>query len=230
MKKLMAVALISAMVLTTVTACGNQNAEISDSEAEAVVAQESSDLEDSDSSMETEDEDSDVAEDYEDSDSETAEQPVPTTKEINETIVDSELGYTITVKQAIIDVPFDDPNIWYNGYRTGVAVEVELKNDSEYTGGLYASDLKLVVDGTPVNSMSFCDTYASENGLEALTINGVQSGESASGWLFFYYTTGSGDNDLVLRYSRQETMITVIGGSEGGTSSTLPAQDFDISL
>lgn len=227
MKKLMTVALISAMILTAITACGNQNAEISDSESEAVVAQENSDLEDSDSSMDA-DEDSDVTEDYEDSDSETAEQPVPTTKEINETIVDSELGYTITVKQAIIDVPFDDPNIWYNGYRTGVAVEVELKNDSEYTGGLYASDLKLVVNGTPVNSNSFCKTYASENDLEALTINDVQSGESASGWLFFYYDTGSGDNDLVLRYSRQETTIVVIGDSENDT--TLPAQDFDISL
>ncbi len=173
------------------------------------------------------------SESTESSDDETTAQPTPIKKEINQTVTDPELGYTITLKQAIVDIPFDDPNIWYNGYRTGVCVEVELKSDSKYSsGGLYDSDLKLLVNGTPVATNSArinsFKTYADENNLAALTTDGIQPGESASGWLFYYFETGSGDNELALRYSRQETKITVIGGSDGGTTSTLPAKDFDI--
>lgn len=94
------------------------------------------------------------SEPFESSDGETPAQPTPTQKEINQTITDPELGYTITLKQAIIDIPFDDPDIWYNGYRTGVCIEVELKNDSEYTGGLFSTDLKLLVNGEPVDTNS----------------------------------------------------------------------------
>ena len=166
------------------------------------------------------------------SDGEAVAQPTPTTKEINQTITDPELGYTITLKQAIIDIPFDDPDIWYNGYRTGVCIEVELKNDSEYTGGLFGTNLQLLVNGNPVTTntarVSSFQTFADENNLTPLPSQGVLQGESASGWLFYYYETGSGDNELALRYSRPETEITVIGGPDGGTSSSLPAQDFDI--
>ena len=165
-------------------------------------------------------------------DGETAAQPVPTRKEINQTITDPELGYTVTLKQAITDIPFDDPDIWNDGYRTGVCVEVELKNDSEYTGRLYGTDLELLVNGEPVHTsssrISSFQTYADENNLTALTSSGVSQGESASGWLFYYYETCSGDNELKLRYSRDETKVTTIGGPDGGTSTTIPAQDFDI--
>ncbi len=166
---------------------------------------------------------------------ETTAQPTPIKKEINQTVTDPELGYTITLKQAIVDIPFDDPSIWYNGYRTGVCVEVELKNDSKYSsGGLYDSDLKLLVNGTPVATNSArinsFKTYADENNLVALTTNGIQPGESASGWLFYYFETGSGDNELALRYSRQETKIIVLGDYDGKETSTLPAKDFDISF
>ncbi len=165
---------------------------------------------------------------------EAAGQPTPVQKEINQTITDEELGYTITVKQAIIDIPFDDPSVWYDGYRTGVCVEVELKNDSEYTGGVFATDMSLLVNGEPVTTslgrISTFQTYADENGLTSFDSSGVMQGESASGWLFYYFETGDGDNELGMRYSRPETEITVIGGQDGGTSSILPAQDFDITF
>ena len=46
----------------------------------------------------------------------TAEQPEPKEVEVNQTIVDEELGYTIVFKQAIVDLPFDNANIWADGY------------------------------------------------------------------------------------------------------------------
>lgn len=163
-------------------------------------------------------------------------QPVPITKEINQTITDSELGYTITIKKAMLNIPFDadKQDLWYNGYRTGVCVEVELKNDSEYTGRLYDTDLQLVVNDTTVNTSSVrintFQTFADENGLTACLSNGIQPGETASGWLFYYFDTGEGNNQLAMRYSRQETKITTIGGPNGGESSTLPAMNKDIPL
>ena len=167
-------------------------------------------------------------------DDETVKQPTPTTKEINQVITDPELGFTITVKQAIIDLPFDDPNIWYDGYRTGICVEVELKNDSEYATSLYDTDLDLYADGKFISTngarIRNFQTYADENNLTALTSSGIASGESASGWLFYIFDTGAGDNELVLRYSRRETKITVIGGPDSGTSSILPAMDIDVPI
>lgn len=210
--------LILVMAITLFTACGNKEAE---SNTDINAAESVSNDEETTESVEAEEEGME-------DETETVAQPTPTTKEINQTITDAELGYTITLKQAIVDLPFDDPNIWYEGYRTGVCVEVELKNDSEYTGGLYASDLKLLVDGTPASNSNNFKNYAAENNLTEIGLEGVQSGESMSGWMFFYFETGSGYDEMVLRYSRDETMITVIGGPDGGTSSTLPAQDLDI--
>ena len=51
-----------------------------------------------------------------------------------------------------------------------------------------------------------------------------------SGWLFYYFDTGSGDNELALRYARMETEVSVIGGPEGGSSYTIPAENFDIAF
>ena len=218
MKKRIFALLLAGLLSVSLTACGGEG----EREASSAPATQSSSTDSTESSPEP----------TESSDPETAEQPTTTKQESNQNITDPELGYTITLKQAIIDIPFDNPDIWYNGYRTGVCVEVELRNDSEYTGRLYATDLKLLVNGNPVDTnssrTSSLQHYADENNLTALTSTGVQQGESASGWLFYYYETGSGDNELALRYSRQETEITVIGGPDGGTSSTLPAQDFDI--
>ena len=161
-----------------------------------------------------------------------AEEPEPVTIEVNDTIVDEEIGYTIDFKQAIVDLPFDNANIWANGYRTGVAVEVELTNNSEYVTTLYGSDLCLLVNGEKVNAIgngvSNFQTYADENGLVPLSINGAGQGESISGWIFYYFDTGSGNNELALRYARDETRVDVIGGAAGGTNYTIPAEDFDI--
>ncbi len=218
MKKVVFALLLAGMLVASLTACGSAGE--SEVSSTAVSQSSSTDSEELSSAP------------VESGDGESAAQPTPTRKEINQTITDPELGYTVTLKQAIIDIPFDDPDIWNDGYRTGVCVEVELKNDSEYTGRLYGTDLKLLVNGDPVSTsnsrISSFQTYADENNLTALTSSGVPQGESASGWLFYYYDTGSGDNELKLRYSREETKVTVIGGPDGGTSSTIPAQDFDI--
>lgn len=218
MKKVVFALLLAGMLVASLTACGSAGE--SEVSSTAVSQSSSTDSEELSSAP------------VESGDGESAAQPTPTRKEINQTITDPELGYTVTLKQAIIDIPFDDPDIWNDGYRTGVCVEVELKNDSEYTGRLYGTDLKLLVNGDPVSTsnsrINSFQTYADENNLTALTSSGVPQGESASGWLFYYYDTGSGDNELKLRYSREETKVTVIGGPDGGTSSTIPAQDFDI--
>lgn len=218
MKKVVFALLLAGMLVASLTACGSTGE--SGVSSTAVSQSSSTDSEELSSAP------------VESGDGEAAAQPTPARKEINQTITDPELGYTVTLKQAIIDIPFDDPDIWNDGYRTGVCVEVELKNDSEYTGRLYGTDLKLLVNGDPVSTsnsrINSFQTYADENNLTALTSSGVPQGESASGWLFYYYDTGSGDNELKLRYSREETKVTVIGGPDGGTSSTIPAQDFDI--
>ena len=218
MKKVVFALLLAGMLVVSLTACSGEG----EQGVSSIAASQSS-------STDSEEPSSALAES---GDGEAATQPTPTKKEINQTITDPELGYTVTLKQAIIDIPFDNPDIWNDGYRTGVCVEVELKNDSEYTGRLYGTALKLLVNGDPVSTsssrISSFQTYADENNLTALTSSGVPQGESTSGWLFYYYDTGSGDNELKLRYSRDETKVTIIGGPDGGTSSTIPAQDFDI--
>lgn len=162
----------------------------------------------------------------------TAEQPEPKEVEVNQTIVDEELGYTIVFKQAIVDLPFDNANIWADGYRTGVGVEVELTNNSEYVTTLYGSDLCLLVNGEKVNAIgngiTNFQTFADNNGLVGLPTTGAGQGESISGWIFYYFDTGSGDNELALRYTREETKVDVIGGANGGSSYTIPAENFDI--
>lgn len=216
MKKLFAAALCFVLALTLFTGCKNKPAESNTS----VTDLESVNSRETNNPSETE----------ENTVGETAAQPTPITKEINQTVTDPELGYTITLKKAIIDIPFDDPNIWYNGYRTGVCVEVELKNDSEYSGRFYPTDLNLVVDGTLATRIEYFKNYAAENNLSNLSLDGVQPGESTSGWLFFYFDTNTGYDELIFRYSRNETKITVIGGPDGGANSTLPAKDFDIPI
>lgn len=164
-----------------------------------------------------------------------AEQPEPVEIEVDQTIVDDQLGYTIAFKKAIIDLPFDNANIWADGYRTGVGVEVELTNNSEYVTILSGSDISLLVNGEKVNVVggngdSAFQTFAGENGLVGLPITGASQGESISGWLFYYFDTGSGDNELALRYTRQETKVNVIGGADGGSSYMIPAENFDVPL
>jgi hypothetical protein len=227
MKKLFTV-LLAGMMIVSLAACTGTNQE------EASVPSPQSNVTESNvtESKVTESDvtESDPPESTASRDDETVKQPTPITKEINQVMTDPELGFTITVKQAIIDIPFDDPNIWYNGYRTGICVEVELTNDSEYATSLYDHNLKLLVDGKSVSTNSArvgsFQAYADENNLAALGSNGIKSGESASGWLFYYFDTGAGNNELVLRYSRRETKIVVIGG----TDFTLPAMDVDVPI
>ena len=183
---------------------------------------------------ESDTESAEPAEDLEEETEDTAEQPSPTTVEVNQSVTDEELGYTITLKQAIVDIPFDDADIWADGYRTGVAVEVELANNSEYVATLRDSDLCLLVDGeevtTTTSRIGTFQTFADENGLTSLPNTGAGQGETISGWLFFYFETGSGDHEFALRYSREETEVSVIGGPDGGSSYTIPAEDFDIAF
>ena len=180
-------------------------------------------------------ESSEPAEDLtEETDEVSAEEPTPTTIEVNQSVTDDELGYTITLKQAIVDIPFDDADIWADGYRTGVAIEVELTNNSEYVATLRGTDLCLLADGEEVDTnmsrISTFQTFADDNGLTALPSEGAGQGETISGWLFYYFDTGSGDNELALRYARMETEVSVIGGPEGGSSYTIPAENFDIAF
>ncbi len=111
---------------------------------------------------------------------------------------------------------------------------MELTNDSEYVATLRDSDLCLLVDGeevtTTTSRISTFQTFADENGLASLPSEGAGQGETISGWLFYYFDTGSGDNDLALRYTREETEVSVIGGPEGGSSYTIPAENFDIAI
>ena len=111
---------------------------------------------------------------------------------------------------------------------------MELTNNSEYVATLRGTDLYLLVDGEEVDTnmsrISTFQTFADENGLTALPSEGAGQGETISGWLFYYFDTGSGDNELALRYARMETEVSVIGGPEGGSSYPLPAENFDIAF
>lgn len=208
----------AALLATSLVACGTTDqAPSSGAETDTEVSEAAEDL-------------SEETEDVED----TAEEPTPTTIEVNQSVTDEELGYTITLKQAIVDIPFDDADIWAGGYRTGAAVEVELTNNSEYVATLRESELSLLVNGEEVSlsssRISTFQSFADENGLTALPMEGAGQGETITGWLFCYFDTGSGDDELALRYSREETEVSVIGGPEGGSSYTIPAEDFDIAL
>ena len=209
----------SALLATTLVACGA---------TEQSPAPEPESVESAETDVDAVDESEDASDDTE------ASQPTPTTVEVNQSVTDEELGYTITLKQAIVDIPFDDANIWADGYRTGVCVEVELTNNSEYVATLRGTDLYLLVDGeevdTSMSRISTFQTFADDNGLTALPSEGAGQGETISGWLFYYFDTGSGDNELALRYARMETEVSVIGGPEGGSSYTIPAEDFDIAF
>lgn len=83
---------------------------------------------------------------------------------------------------------------------------------------------------TTTGRISTFQAFADENGLTELPAEGAGQGETVSGWLFYYFDTGSGDNELALRYGREETEVSVIGGADGGSSYTIPAEDFDIAF
>ena len=63
---------------------------------------------------------------------------------INETITDSELGYTITAKRAIFNVPFD--TLYQQESYKSVAVEVEIGNHSDYYNSFSAYGLELQIN------------------------------------------------------------------------------------
>ncbi len=159
---------------------------------------------------------------------EPAAEPTPTTHEINQIITDEALGYTVVVKQAIIDIPYNNPDAWANGYRTAVAVEIELQNNSELTGYLNTSDVRLLVGDRKISPTdSSFSNFADANNLEPFAVSGVTSGETATGWMFFSFETANATDGIFVVYTRDETRILDLSTSE---TVTLPAMELSVKL
>jgi hypothetical protein len=145
---------------------------------------------------------------------------------VNQTITDPELGYTITVKNVIRNIPIDSTQA--DGFRsrnTGVGVEVDIANNSQYEAAFLMSSLSLIAGGqSRISGASIVREYVADNNLPILETFRVPHGETASGWLFF--TTDQDTSNMVFRYSRREVRVGVIFGE----NFTIPAQDFDIQL
>ena len=143
-------------------------------------------------------------------------------KNVGETIVDEELGRTITVLEVVKNVPAD-----YLGSDKyfGVALKLRVERNSEMTliGGL---DFQLLVNGEKAKyayiTSSF-SKYAEEQGWEELESN-IPNGESREGWIIFRVTDSNAE--LTFRYARPELPVTVFGGE----NYTIPAENFDIKL
>lgn len=169
--------------------------------------------------------DSDHDYDYsynEDEDETNAEQPNIETKTINKTITDPELGYTVTAKQVIFNVPFDESDGYDQAaYKKSLAVEVTVANNSEYYNSFSSSDLELTINGQSQYHGDYeFSEYISANSLTKLPMSTSQ-GNSSTGWIFFSY-----DKDLTgtisLTYDRSAATTT--------DGKTIPAKKFNIDL
>ena len=138
-------------------------------------------------------------------------------------ITDEDLNHTVIVHD------FKTGLVRENARRdhTGVAVYVEIKNNSEMISSIMLSSIRLVVDGNVLGNRnsSFSD-FAEENDMEIIPSASVSRGQTSSGWLFFEVPEDT--DEFILRYIRGEVRITQIGGDDEPV--TLPARDFDIPL
>jgi hypothetical protein len=147
-------------------------------------------------------------------------EPVKTVA-VNKTIEDAELGYTITVKQAVLNIPFDEE---YHTDESAIAVEVEIKNDSQYTSSFYSSSIMLNINGEDKYTSDYSiKNYIRKQNMDALP-SSVAQGKTATGWIYTTYKNTSGD--IAVSYSRPDTKV--YGGANSGT--TIPAKKAEVGI
>ncbi|MDR1032673.1 MAG: hypothetical protein LBL84_01525, partial [Candidatus Nomurabacteria bacterium] len=140
---------------------------------------------------------------------------------INETINDTDLGYIVTVKQAVMNIPFDDS---YHSDENAIAVELEIKNDSEYSSSFYTSSIKLNINGEDKYLSDYgIKNYISQQNMSALP-SSVAQGKTATGWIYATYDATNGN--VVVAYNRSDTKV--YGGANNGT--TIPAKKAEIKI
>jgi len=113
-------------------------------------------------------------------------------RDINYTIEDEAMGHTIIIRRVKLNVPLDfdedDEFGWNpNDSRSGIAVEVEVINNTEFWigGSFSSSSLSVTVNGGDAmrGAWGFED-YIEENDIAEFPWS-VSRGNTSTGWLFF---------------------------------------------
>lgn len=139
---------------------------------------------------------------------------------VNEIISDSEMGYTIKVKRAIFNIPFDDG---FSSYDNAMAVEIEVENNSEYDNNFYTSDIGININGEDKYSDDYgISEYIQSNNMTELPMS-VAQGKKSSGWIFVQYNDTN--SDINLSYNR--SAMEVFGSNE---DKIIPEKNVEIKL
>ncbi len=130
-------------------------------------------------------------------------------RKIDKIIEEADLGYTINVKRAVFNIPFDgDDDPVYNepsmsGLRredsyNSVGIEIEIENLSRYTSSFSTYDFKLMLDGQEHEKSDYAfANYIDDNRLTVLPPT-VTLGKKVNGWVFFQYEiTQAGTPELI---------------------------------
>lgn len=140
-------------------------------------------------------------------------------KSIDQKIVDEELGYTITVKRVMYNIPLDDD--WWAESSKSVAVEVEVDNHSLYMNSFSSYDLTININGQKVsNSRNYFEKYIEEKDMVLLP-DSTARGSKSLGWILFRYDdTLKGEIKFI--YERSEYKIT--------DGKSVPAKNYTVNL
>lgn len=131
---------------------------------------------------------------------------------VNKSINDSALKYDIKVNKVILNAPFnDDTSVYVKDESTSVLIEITGTNSSDYTGGIYASDFKVVLkNGSSERQSEYNLTeYAESNSITLLGYESIGRGDTVTTWLAFEIPKKM-TSSLKLRYAREK--VNIIGG------------------
>ena len=143
----------------------------------------------------------------------------------NKTIVDPEMGYTLTAK-TLDTKSFSIPAKFASAQsgKTAVAVEYELKDTNKYYGSAKNTILTLVTaDGTNIApTTSLYEDQLVAKGLTSID-KAKETNDTVSGWDIYHVPTNKIDK-LTLRYKRLAASVL------GNDKTTIPTKVFEIPL
>ena len=145
-------------------------------------------------------------------------------KDVDQTIVDTDLGYSIHASKVILD-PFPIPQ-YFEGSDNEVVVLVEytLTNERGAIGGPTYSTIQLVTeDGKQVTATMFSNSDLTENEYTPLPVGSADEGEPISGYVAYWVPENQANRSLSIRYDRRATYSY-------SENKSLDAKTFEVKL
>lgn len=151
--------------------------------------------------------------------------------EVDESVIDDELGYTVRIGRVLYDVPVDIGYVGASDQYVGVAIELELDNHTNISDSvLELRNLSLASGGMKMmDRNAMFSEFIGAN--EASVVTDAGSGQKISGLLFFYVPRSEGEGvEMVFSYDRPEIVIGVIGGTEEDQEKVIEAKEFTVAF